>query len=65
MKNNQEIEEAFKQARSYANILESSVIVLCDKTGLIIYEKLDSFDRDRYIKYYWTDSEFVICLVRM
>lgn len=55
MKNNQEIEEAFKQARSYANILESSVIVLCDKTCLIVYEKINSFDRDRYTKYYWTD----------
>lgn len=57
MKNNQEIEEAFKQARSYANILESSVIVLCDKTCLIVYEKADSFDRDRYTKYYWMDFE--------
>lgn len=53
MKNNQEIEEAFKQARSYANILESSVIVLCDKQCLIVYEKKESFDRDRYKKYYW------------
>lgn len=57
MKNNQEIEEAFKQARSYANILESSIIVLCDKTCLIVYEKADSFDRDRYTKYYWMDFE--------
>lgn len=55
MKNNQEIEEAFKQARSYANILESSVIVLCDKTCLIVYEKVNSFDRDRYTKYHWAD----------
>lgn len=53
MKNNQEIEEAFKQAPSYANILESSVIVLCDKQCLIVYEKKESFDRDRYRKYYW------------
>lgn len=52
-----EFEEAFKQARSYANILESSVIVLCDKTCLIVYEKADSFDRDRYTKYYWMDFE--------
>lgn len=57
MKNNQVIEEAFKQARSYANILESSVIVLCDKQCLIIYEKKDSFDRDRYTKYYWGELE--------
>lgn len=57
MKNNLEIEEAFKQARSYANILESSVIVLCDRICLIVYEKADSFNRDRYTKYYWTDFE--------
>lgn len=57
MKNNQEIEEAFKQARSYANILESSVIVLCDKQCLIVYEKHESFDRDSYTKYYWSEME--------
>lgn len=57
MKNNQDIEEAFKQARSYANILESSVIVLCDKQCLIVYEKKESFDRDIYVKYYWVELE--------
>lgn len=57
MKNNQEIEEAFKQARSYANILESSIIVLCDKQCLIVYEKKESFDRDRYVKYHWVELE--------
>lgn len=57
MKNNQDIEEAFKQARSYANILESSIIVLCDKQCLIIYEKGQGFDRDNYKKYYWVEFE--------
>lgn len=57
MKNNQEIEEAFKQARSYANILESSVILLCDKQCLIVYEKGQGFDRDNYKKYYWVELE--------
>ena len=57
MKNNQEIEEAFLQARSYACLLESSVIVLCDKVCLIMYEKKNSFDRDRYKKYYWGELE--------
>ena len=57
MKNNQEIEEAFLQARSYACLLESTVIILCDKRCLIIYEKKDSFDRDRYKKYYWGELE--------
>lgn len=57
MKNNQDIEVAFLQARSYACLLESSVIVLCDKACLIVYEKKDSFDRDRYRKYYWGELE--------
>jgi hypothetical protein len=53
MKNNQEIEQCFKQARSYANILESSVIVLCDRDCLMVYVKDNGFDRQQYIKYYW------------
>lgn len=57
MKNNQEIEEAFLQARSYAYLLESSVIILCDKICLIVYEKKDSFDRNNYRKYYWAELE--------
>lgn len=57
MKNNMEIEEAFLQARSYAHLLESSVIVLCDKVCLIVYEKRQSFDRDNYKKYYWGELE--------
>lgn len=57
MKNNQEIEEAFLQARSYANLLESSIIILCDKQCLIVYEKKQSFDRDSYKKYYWGELE--------
>ena len=57
MKNNQEIEETFKQARSYANILESSVVILCDKNCLLVYEKKDSFNRYSYTKYYWEDME--------
>lgn len=57
MKNNQEIEKAFLQARSYACLLESSVIVLCDKLCLIVYEKKQSFDRDNYKKYYWGELE--------
>lgn len=57
MKNNQEIEEAFLQARSYAQLLESYIIILCDKVGLIVYKKKGSFDRGRYKKYYWEELE--------
>ena len=57
MRNNKEREEAYLQALSYARLLNSSVIVLCDKDYLIVYEKKDSFDRDRYKKYCWGDFE--------
>ena len=57
MKNNQETEAAFLQARSYAHLLESFVIVLCDRECLIVYEKRQSFDRDIYKKYYWGELE--------
>lgn len=52
-----EFEETFLQARSYACLLESSTIVLCDKQCLIIYDKKQSFDRDNYKKYYWGELE--------
>lgn len=55
MKTNSDVEECFKQARSYANILESNIIILCDKDCLMIYKKDNSFDRDRYKKNYWEE----------
>jgi hypothetical protein len=57
MKNNQEIEECFKQARSYANILESNTVVICDMNCIMIYEKKEGFDRTDYNKYYWEEIE--------
>ncbi len=57
MKNNQAIEDAFIQAKSYAQLLESSVIVLCDKYYLFVYEKKQSFDRNSYKRYTWLDME--------
>lgn len=57
MKSNRDIEAAFLQARSYARLLNSSVIVLCDKNCLMVYEKKDSFNRNRYKKYHWIEFE--------
>lgn len=57
MKNNQAIEAAFLQAKSYAQLLESSVIVLCDKYYLLVYEKKQSFERSNYRRYTWLDME--------
>lgn len=55
IKNTIELHKAFTQARSYANLLEARKIILCDKVGLIIFEKKDSFDRDLYTKFYWNE----------
>lgn len=55
MKNNHEIESAFLQAFSYAKLLLSSVIVLCDKECILVYESKEGFSRSRYKKYYWED----------
>lgn len=55
MKNPQEREAAFLQARSYAKLLDSSVIVLCDKECLFVYEKNGVFDRFRYSKFNWEE----------
>lgn len=55
MRNNQEIEAAFTQAKSYANILQANVIVLCDRLRLIVYERNTSFDRHRFNTYYWSE----------
>ena len=55
IKENNSIECAFKQARDYANILESTMISLCDKYRLYAYSKKQSFDRDNYKVYYWEE----------
>lgn len=55
MKSNQEIENAFLQAFSYAKLLLSSIIVLCDKECILVYESKEGFSRSRYKKYYWED----------
>ena len=53
MKNPQEREAAFLQARSYAKLLGSSVIVLCDKESLFVYEQV--FDRQKYTSFRWSE----------
>ena len=52
---NKEKEDAFKQARSYAYLLNSSFIILCDKVCIIVYQKRQSFDRNDYKKFYWAE----------
>ena len=58
IKNNKELEEAFKQAWSYAQRLTARIIVLADKDCIWIYERVNSsFDRSRYTKKYWKEIE--------
>lgn len=57
MKSNQGIETAFLQAFSYAKLLLSSVIVLCDKECILVYEGKEGFSRNCYKKYYWEDMK--------
>ncbi len=57
IRNNVQLEDDFKQAYSYAKLLESSVIVLCDKHGGFVYERSDGFDRSRYTRFYWGELE--------
>lgn len=56
-KYHQEMEAAFLQAFSYAKLLLSSVIVLCDKECILVYEGKEGFSRSRYKKYYWEDMK--------
>ena len=55
MKNNHEIESAFLQAFSYAKLLLSSLIILCDKECIMVYDNKNGFSRSRYRKFYWED----------
>ena len=55
MKSNKEIYDAFVQARSYALLLGSRLIVLCDKECLLLFEKINGvFTRDYHIRIYWS-----------
>lgn len=56
IKSNIELEETFKQARSYAIRLEANILIICDKESIWLYEKGNgSFDRTTYIKKYWEE----------
>lgn len=55
MRTNREIDEAFSQALSYARPLEAQKIILCDKECLILYEKTQGFDRNKYRRIYWSE----------
>ena len=55
MRNKKDAYYAFQQANSYAHLMESSVIVLCDKEMLLVYTNEIGFNRDRYKKFFWVE----------
>lgn len=58
IKSNQDLEETFRQAHSYALRLSANVIVIADKDFIWIYAKInDSFDRTKYKKLNWKELE--------
>jgi hypothetical protein len=58
IKNNRELEDTFKQVRSYGLRLSSKILIIADKDAIWIYEKHnDSFDRTKYLKKYWKELE--------
>ncbi len=55
IKNNKERIEAFIQAKSYANLLQSHTLVLCDDERMIVFPNKNGFDRNYYEEFYWSE----------
>lgn len=60
IKNNKERDFAFLQAKSYALLLQSETIVICDKNYLWVYKKQENFDRASYTQYGWGDVKDIV-----
>ena len=57
MRNKKEVYAAFQQANSYAHLMESPVIILCDKEMILVYTNENGFNRNRYKRFFWEDME--------
>ena len=56
LRSNAEQEKAFIQARSYADLLHSRTLILCDMYRLFIYHRKDGiFDRNSYEQIRWVE----------
>lgn len=56
IRNEKELSDAFLQAKSYANLLNSAVIILCDKQFLYIYKRNNTvWDKKKYRQMRWSD----------
>lgn len=62
IRNDKDLEEAFLQAKSYANLLNSSVIILCDKYHLYVFKKAKStWDKKKFSQYSWDELKDSQC----
>ncbi len=58
IRNNKELEESFKQVRSYGLRLSAAHLLIADKDGIWIYSRVGNiFDRNQFIKKYWKELE--------
>lgn len=58
MKDNSDVDAAFRQGRSYANLLEAKVLVTCDSNNIYIYKRKNGqFNRLQYLRYTWSEME--------
>ena len=57
MANNKEREQAYLQGLSYAHLMESNVLVLCDKLYIYAYDGKQGFDRSNYTRYSWNELQ--------
>lgn len=58
IRNNQELEQAFRQVWSYGLRLQANLLIIADKNAIWLYEKnQQGFDRNRYHKFFWKELE--------
>ena len=58
MATRKDVEAAFNQARSYALNLKTSILILCDIKGLLVFNKYgDDFNKTMYRSYAWCEIE--------
>lgn len=58
IKNNSDLEQAFRQVMSYGLRLQANLLIIADKNAIWLYEKnQQGFDRNRYSKFFWKELE--------
>lgn len=59
MKNDAEIRETYEQALSYANLQKAKILVICDKTQIIVFKQSrdNDFHFDKCTTFYWDEMQ--------